>query len=271
MHSRYSDGSLAVPELVGAVHAAGVQVFALTDHDTIAGLALAREHAAQRGLKLISGVEISTRLEGLELHILGYGFDPDHDGLTAALAQQREARRQRIPRILERLSELGVALQASDVEAAAKGGSVGRPHVAQALVARGYVRDTGEAFRRFLGDGQPAHLPKAVPTPQEAIAWIHAAGGKAVWAHPLARPISRPGGFELVVTQLRAAGLDGLELVHPSQGQGARTRIRKLASKLGLSTTGGSDFHGAASPGVTIGQGRGGDSVPASVVERLFA
>jgi hypothetical protein len=246
-------------------------VFALTDHDTVAGLAEAREQAARLGLQLINGVEISARLDGLELHILGYGFNPDHEGMTAALAQQREARRQRIPRILARLSALGIEIQASDVEAAAQGASVGRPHVAQALVARGYVRDTSEAFRRFLADGQPAHLPKSVPTPQEAIGWLHAAGGKAVWAHPLARPISRPGGFDLVATQLRASGLDGIELVHPSQAQGKRTRIRRLAAKLGLVTTGGSDFHGAASPGVMIGQGRGGDSVPASVVDGLLA
>ena len=270
MHSRCSDGSLSVPDLVEAVRAAGVHVFALTDHDTVQGMDAAAEQARRLGLEHVTGIEISTRIEQVELHILGYGFDPTHRGLVAALAGQAARRRERIPRILAKLSSLGATLSLEDVEAAAGDAVPGRPHVARALVERGYARDHSDAFQRFLGDGQPGHVRKTVPPPSEAIGWIHAAGGRAVWAHPLARPIQRPGGFERLLRELRHEGLDGVEEIHPAQTPTARARIRKLARELKLSTTGGSDFHGGASPGVAIGSGRGRDSVPASVVDRLF-
>jgi predicted metal-dependent phosphoesterase TrpH len=289
MHSRCSDGSLEVEQLVEAVHAAGVSVFALTDHDTLRGLPAAGARARQLGLTLIPGVEISTRLEQVELHILGYGFDPAHPALDAALAGQRGAREGRIPRIVERLNQMGIALTVEDVylaagerppvqvageraseDAATSNISLGRPHVARALVAKGYVQDTDDAFRRYLGDGGPALIQKSMPEPRQAIAWIHAAGGKAVWAHPLARNIQRPGGFDRLLRELKAAGLDGVEEVHPAQQSDSRRRIRKLARELGLVLTGGSDFHGEATPGVAIGSGRGQDSVPVSVVESLL-
>lgn len=270
MHSRCSDGSLEVESLVDAVHAAGVAVFALTDHDTLMGLERAGARASALGLKLIPGVEISTRLEALELHILGYGFDPANAELSAALAGQREAREGRIPRIVERLNQLGLALSVEDVYREAGGAVPGRPHVARALISKGHVRDTEEAFRVYLGDGGPAQIRKDVPAPKQAIAWIQAAGGKAVWAHPLARPIQRPGGFERLLRELRGHGLDGVEEVHPAHDLGARRRIRRLARELGLAVTGGSDFHGEASPGVSVGKGRGHDSVSAEVVEALL-
>jgi predicted metal-dependent phosphoesterase TrpH len=270
MHSRCSDGTLEVEALVEAVYAAGVTVFALTDHDTLEGLARAQVAATRRGLRLVSGVEISSRLDELELHILGYGFDVAHPGLLQALLGQREARRDRIPRIIEKLQGLGLAIEIEDVYREAGDATPGRPHVARALIARGYVRDMDEAFRRYLGDSGPAQIRKDVPTPGTAIAWIHAAGGKAVWAHPLARPIQRPGGFERLLRELKDAGLDGVEEVHPSQDPGARRRIRRLSRELGLKLTGGSDFHGEASPGVTLGAGRGHDLVPVSVVDELL-
>jgi 3',5'-nucleoside bisphosphate phosphatase len=270
MHSRCSDGSLEVEELVDAVHGAGVSVFALTDHDTLQGLARAEARACALGLRLIPGVEISSRLEALELHILGYGFDPADPQLNAALASQREAREGRIPRLVERLNQLGLALCVEDVYREAGAGVPGRPHVARALIAKGYVRDTEEAFRRYLGDDGPAHVRKNVPAPKQAIAWIRAAGGKAVWAHPLARPIQRPGGFDRLLRELKADGLSGVEEVHPAHDLGSRRRIRRLARELGLAVTGGSDFHGEATPGVALGVGRGHDSVPASVVEVLL-
>lgn len=271
MHSRCSDGTLEVESLVEAVHAAGVSVFALTDHDTLLGLARAGEKAKELGLRLVPGVEISTRLGPLELHILGYGFDVTNAALNVALQGQREAREERIPRIVEKLNGLGLGLSVEDVYREACAATPGRPHVARALIAKGYVRDTDEAFRRYLGDGGPAQIRKAVPDPQTAIGWIHAAGGKAVWAHPLARPIQRPGGFELLLRELRQQGLDGVEEVHPGQDPGARRRIRRLARELGLKLTGGSDFHGEASPGVFLGKGRGHDEVPVSVIDELLA
>lgn len=270
MHSRYSDGSCTVAELLERVRAAGVSVFSLTDHDTVAGLEEARALAGTLGLTLVSGVEVSTRLEDQELHILGYGVDDADPEFRARLASQGEARRGRMTQIVARLNELGVAIVEADVERAAAGAVPGRPHVARALVDRGAVRDTDEAFRRFLGDGCPAQIRKNVPTPREAIAWIHAAGGRAVWAHPLARPVRRPGGFAWLARELKDAGLDGLEEVHPAHFPEARRRIRRVARELGMSLTGGSDFHGLATPDVSIGSGRGHDRVEASLVDALL-
>ncbi|MET0341685.1 MAG: PHP domain-containing protein [Polyangiales bacterium] len=271
MHSTVSDGSLPVEALVEAVAQAGVGVFALTDHDSVDGLDAARAHASRRGITLINGVEISTRHDQSELHILGYGFDPQHPLLREKLAGQRAAREARIPMLVARLNELGVRIAEADVLRVAAGANPGRPHVARALVELGQVRDTDEAFRRYLGDSGPANVRKLVPSPREAIAWIHAAGGKAVWAHPLARPVVRQGGFDRMVRELRDDGLDGLEEVHPSQDPGVRRRIRTLARELGMRLSGGSDFHGAATPGVTIGRGRGRDRVDVAVVEALLA
>lgn len=271
MHSTVSDGSLSVAELVAAVRTSGVRVFALTDHDSVDGYPVAAEQARRRGLTLISGVEVSTRHESNELHILGYGFDPDHPVLRDKLGSQKAARHSRLPAIVAKLQELGVPLQLEDVYRAAGAANPGRPHVARALVARGFVRDTEEAFRRYLGDSAPANVRKIVPSPAQAIAWIHAAGGKAVWAHPLARPIQREGGFDALTRELAAAGLDGLEEVHPSHSPQARRRIRQLARELGLCLTGGSDFHGEATPGISIGSGRGHDAVDARVIDSLLA
>jgi predicted metal-dependent phosphoesterase TrpH len=271
MHSTVSDGSLPVRELVQAVAGAGVSVFALTDHDSVDGLPVAEEEARRVGIELVPGMELSTRLDRMELHILGYGFDPEHAGLAARLAEQQAARHTRIPAIVERLRQLGIAISVDDVYRAADGGNPGRPHVARALVALGVVSSTGEAFERYLGDGGPAQVRKSVPSPVEAIRWIHEAGGKAVWAHPLARPIQRPGGFDLLARELVQAGLDGIEEVHPSQDPGARQRIRRLCRELEVAVTGGSDFHGEASPGVMIGKGRGHDEVPVARLEALLA
>jgi 3',5'-nucleoside bisphosphate phosphatase len=271
MHSTVSDGSFAVAELVPLVHAAGVSVFALTDHDSVDGLPVAREQARRLGLTLISGVELSTRHESFELHILGYGFDPEHPLLTEKLIQQKAARHNRLPAIVERLRSLGANIALEDVYRVAGDANPGRPHVARALMALGFVRDTEEAFRRYLGDAGPANVRKVVPSPAEAISWIHAAGGKAVWAHPLARQIHRPGGFEALARELQSAGLDGLEEVHPAQDPNARRRIRQISRELGLKLTGGSDFHGQATPGVSIGKGRGRDAVDAQLVEALLS
>ena len=271
MHSTVSDGSLAVPELVQAVASSGVSVFALTDHDSVDGVFVAREEARRAGLELVAGVELSTRVDRLELHILGYGFDPEHPGLVEKLGEQKAARHARIPAIVERLQKLGIAITVDDVYRAADGGNPGRPHVARALLALGVVASTSEAFERYLGDGGPAQVRKNVPSPAEGIAWIRAAGGKAVWAHPLARPIQRPGGFDQLARELAAQGLDGIEEVHPGQDIGARRRIRRVCRELGLAPTGGSDFHGEATPGVSIGKGRGHDEVLTERLEALLA
>lgn len=270
LHSDRSDGSLSVPLLVRAVREAGVTLFSLTDHDTVAGLAEAEVEASRLGLKQVTGIEVSTNLGSLEFHILGYGFDPNDLGLALLLAARSDHRHRRVRQIVEKLRQLGLAITVDDVEACARASVPGRPHVARALLRRGCVRDLEEAFSRYLADGGAAYVPKLAPTPAEAIATLHAAGGRAVWAHPLAAPIQCPGGFDSVARELAAWGLDGVEVVHPSHSEGSRRRIFATARELGLALTGGSDFHGTLTPGVSIGRGYGGDRVPSSWAEALL-
>lgn len=268
MHSTVSDGTLSVSALVDAVHAASVSVFALTDHDCVDGMPEARARAGQLGIRHVTGVEISTRLERSELHILGYGFDPEHPTLVRALRSQREARTQRIPKIVARLNDLGIEVTVEDVLRIAGNAAIGRPHVARALVERGVCANLEDAFSRYLGDNAPAQVRKEVPTPSDAIEWIHAADGKAVWAHPLAKQLNRPGGFAQLARELKAVGLDGIEEMHPGHDPSARKRIRTAARELGLALTGGSDYHGG-DPSMRLGMARGGEPIPESIVDSL--
>jgi len=271
MHSTVSDGTLGVAELVAAVHAAGVSAFALTDHDSLEGLPQARRSADELGMRTLSGVEISTRARDVEHHILGYGFDPQHAGLCEMLETLQLRRRERLPAIVERLDELGVALDPDSVRRIAGDSNPGRPHVARALVEAGHCRDIDDAFERYLGDGRPAHIRKPVPSAAAAIAMLHEAGGVAVWAHPCVKPITRPGGLAQVVSELVRAGLDGLEVIHPSHGASEQRRLRRLAREHGLLTTGGSDFHGSRGSGQRLGRGREGEGIPLELFEALDA
>lgn len=269
MHSTMSDGTLSVEALVAEVKRAGVHAFSITDHDTVAGWEQTRQLAREHGLETVIGTEISTRIESHELHILGYGFDPDDAALAELFGSQKAARHRRIPLIVQRLNELDVPLTVEQVMDVAKDSNPGRPHVAQALLNGGHVASIEEAFTRYLGDGAPAHIRKEVPTPQRAVRAIAQAGGRAVWAHPLARPLQRTGGVEHMAGELARAGLFGLEVTHPSQTPYQRKRLRKIARRFNLFETGGSDFHGAVTPHLTLGRGRGGDQVPVDVFERL--
>jgi len=218
---------------------------------------------------MLSGVEVSTREGDLEHHILGYGFDASHPGLRAMFAELAEQRRKRMPAMVSRLNELGVPLALAAVEREAGEGNPGRPHVARALVAAGHCRDIDEAFDRYLGDGRPAHIRKRALSPTDAIATLQEAGGIAVWAHACAKPIQRPGGLEQVASELVRAGLDGFEVIHPSHGPSAKRRLRRLARKHGLLTTGGSDFHGSKGADERLGRGRDGEGIPLELFDGL--
>ena len=271
MHSVVSDGSLEVSVLVRQVAEAGVSAFSLTDHDSVDGLAEARREAEQVGLRFVSGVEISTEYDGVELHLLAYAFDETDPEFVQFLSALGSARRARVQTICDRLCALGIELSVEQVYRCCPHQTPGRPHVARALVEAGHCRDVEQAFVRYLGDGGVANVRKQVAPVAEAIRLVHAAGGKCVWAHPLARPVRRPGGFDRMLRELAAIGLDGVEQVHPAQNPSERRRISKAVRSLGLLWTGGSDFHGEATPGVRLGVGRGGDRVPVHVFESLLA
>lgn len=239
LHSDRSDGTVPAAEVAGRAAAAGLAAFALTDHDTVAGIAEARAAAETLGLALAPGIEISAYDEARgTVHVLGYFLREDDPELVASLERFRRRRAERAREMVERLNRLGVGVTYEEVSAQAPHGLVARPHVAQALVAGGWVKSWEEAFGRYIADGRPAYVPTRHATPQEAIDAIHAAGGVAVLAHP------GPRATDDWIRSLRELGLDGLEVLHPEHGRADARRFRRLARRLQLVPTGGSDWHG---------------------------
>lgn len=245
-HSTASDGSLPPTEAVKAAHAAGLAAFALTDHDTLAGIAEAQVAADACGLRLIPGVELSVHQGSEEVHLLGLHIR-DVPQLQERLEIFRGFRRTRAEMMVEKLNAAGVPVTFEAVLNEAAGGAIGRPHVARALVAGGYVRDMREAFDRWLGAAKPAYVDKERLDIADGIKIIHEAGGIAVYAHPGAE------GRREKIEPLVAAGLDGIEVRHPSHSREDELRLASLAGFFGLVVSGGSDWHGAMQGGRVLG------------------
>ncbi|RSS45864.1 PHP domain-containing protein [Streptomyces sp. WAC08241] len=243
-HSTASDGTDSPAELVRNAAAAGLDVVALTDHDTTRGHAEAIA-ALPEGLTLVTGAELSCRMDGISLHLLAYLFDPEEPAL---LTERELVRDDRVPRaraMVGKLRELGVPVTWEQVARIAGDGSVGRPHVAEALVELGVVPDVSGAFTpEWLADGGRAHVGKHELDPVEAIRLVKAAGGVTVFAHPLAVKRGRVLP-EAAIARLAEAGLDGVEVDHMDHDEATRARLRGLAKELGLLTTGSSDYHGS--------------------------
>jgi predicted metal-dependent phosphoesterase TrpH len=246
-HSTASDGTDTPGELVAAAAAAGLDVVAITDHDTTAGWIPAVEWLPA-GLTLVRGAEFSCRLtyadgSGIGLHLLGYLFDPEHEALKADRARLRESRRGRGKAIVDNLIADGVPITWDRVQELAGGGSVGRPHIGRALVEQGVVPDVNAAFADHLSDDSKYYVPKADSDVYDVIAMIKAAGGASVFAHPLAR---RRGAVvdEIDIVRLAEAGLDGIEVDHPDHAAADRELLAGLSRRFGLIATGSSDYHG---------------------------
>ncbi|MGA4875247.1 PHP domain-containing protein [Streptomyces lydicamycinicus] len=243
-HSTASDGTDTPAELVRNAAAAGLDVVALTDHDTVGGHAEARA-ALPAGLTLITGAELSCRLDGVSLHMLAYLFDPEEP----ELARERElVRDDRVPRaqgMVAKLRDLGVPLTWEQVARIAGDGAVGRPHIATALVDLGIVPSVSDAFTsEWLANDGRAYVEKHELDPFDAIRLVKAAGGVTVFAHPLA--VKRGSCVpESAIAELAAAGLDGIEVDHMDHDAPTRARLRGMAAELGLLTTGSSDYHGS--------------------------
>jgi predicted metal-dependent phosphoesterase TrpH len=243
-HSTASDGTDTPAELVRKAAAAGLDVIALTDHDTTRGYAEALS-VLPPGLTLVPGAELSCRLDGISMHMLAYLFDPEEPAL---LAERELVRDDRVPRaqgMIAKLNALGVPVTWEQVARIAGDGSVGRPHVASALVELGVVPTVSDAFtREWLADGGRAHMEKHETDPFEALRLIKNAGGVAVFAHPAASKRGRTVP-ESAIAELAAAGLDGIEVDHMDHDPETRARLRGLAEELGLLVTGSSDYHGS--------------------------
>ena len=268
LHTRFSDGSLTPAEVVDLAHQAGVTAVAITDHDILDGIPHALNAATPLDIEVIPGVELSSRFHERELHVLGYFVDWQDSTFRDHLAQQRRSRHVRNPQTIERLNALGLELSVEEVKAKAGSDSIGRPHVAQVLVEKGYVQDTREAFDRYLKEGAPAYVPRTLADTRDGIAWIRNAGGVPVLAHPTwtrcqGEPLHR------LCACLKEAGLLGLEVFYSSHNRRQTSRFLELAKRLDLLVTGGSDFHGAANPDIQVGRGKGNLKVPAALLDPL--
>jgi 3',5'-nucleoside bisphosphate phosphatase len=264
-HSTASDGTDPPAEVMRRARAAGLDVVALTDHDTLAGHVPARA-ALPPGLTLVPGLELSCRLAGHSVHLLGYHLDPAHPGLAAELRAITTDRLRRGEEMVARLRGLGVGISWRQVATLAGGGVVGRPHIARAMAAAGAIADPAEAFTPdWIGTGGRAYVSRYAPDPAAAVRLIRAAGGVSVLAHPAAA--SR--GWTIpdeAVARLAAAGLAGLEVSHPDHDRSQRLRLAALAASLGLAVSGGSDDHGSLT-----GHRLGCETVTPAAYEQLMS
>jgi predicted metal-dependent phosphoesterase TrpH len=261
LHSTASDGRYTPTQLVELALQKELRAIALTDHDTTDGIEEALSAAQQAGLTVIPGVEISTNVSGdLELHILGYYIDHRHVPLQKRLQGLRESRLVRAREILRLLAKAGLPLPWERVLAMAGHGSIGRPHIAQAMVEAHYVNSVENAFRLYIGKGGPAYVERHKLAPGDAITLVRQAGGVPVLAHP--------SQVTEYIPSLVRAGLAGLEVYYNGYEEAEKQSLAKLASKHGLIATGGSDFHG---PGITSAAELGQVGVPWSAVEQLQA
>ncbi len=244
-HSSRSDGTDTPAELVAQAGEAGLTTLALTDHDTTAGWAEAAEAAQREGIALVRGAELSTRYDGGSIHLLAYLFDPDHEGLAAEMDRVIHDRLPRLQRIVERLGEDGFDITWEDVQAQLGEGrrTPSRPHIADALVAKGYADHRDEIFRRWLHHGSRYYVPYYSIDTVTAIRLVRDAGGFAVLAHPFASRRQRAVSAESLPA-LVEAGLGGIEAEHRDQDEEEQMLARRLAAQHGLVVTGSSDFHG---------------------------
>jgi len=242
LHSTCSDGSLAPRDVVVAARRAGLGVVALADHDTVAGVEPARAAAAaQGGIGIVTAAEFTAELDGAEIHLLGYAFRLDDPGVAALTRRAAEARRSRLAAIVERLRGLGLSITVEDVTAEPECASIGRLHLARALVRHRIASSVSDAFARFIGDRAPGFVPSHGAPVDEAIAAVNGAGGCAVWAHPSLEDARK-------FAQLKACGLAGVEALRPSLDPVSSSALESQARAEGLFITGGSDWHGGTRP-----------------------
>ena len=252
IHTTASDGSLTPTQVVQLARKKGFSLIAVTDHDTMGGVAEALEAGKKYNVDVVPGVEISSGVT-LEVHMLGYGMSPGHPVMKAMMEDMRAARVERMERIIENLQKMGVPITVEEVEAVA-GGAIGRPHIAQVLIAHGLVPDVRTAFREYIGVGAKAYVERRKMTSEQVVANIRDAGGVPVLAHGGLLRISEVE-LNQWIDNMAKKGLMGLECYHNAHTPQMERLLRAAAERNGLLVTGGSDFHGASRPDVEMGTG----------------
>ena len=266
-HSTASDGTFSPEALVELAAEKGISAIALTDHDTVAGVAPAQARGKALGVEVVPAVELGASWDGVgEIHLLGYFIDIKNKTLRDRLAWLRDHRRSRGRKIVERLKEMGVSISVEQVEDIAQGESVGRPHIARALVKNGHVASMAEAFERYLKSNRPAYVKREQLGAAGAIRLVQEAGGVAVLAHPFT--LKGTGGeLPQVLQSLMALGLEGIEVYYSQHTSEQVRQYEELARRFGLLMTAGSDFHGANKPEIELGHGS--IQVPAKLLVAL--
>ena len=270
-HTTASDGSFTPSQLVRHAKEKGLRALAVTDHDTIDGNKEALNAGEREGLEVVPGIEISVDYSPGSMHMLGYFIDTESQRLQEKLALLQDSRSDRNPKIIEKLNALGLDITYDEVVEASGGGQVGRPHIAQVLLQKGYTTTIQEAFDKYLGKGAPAYFDKFRLNAEDAIAMITDAGGVPVLAQPFTLKCKNQGELEGLIKHLTSHGLQGIEVYYTEHNEKQISRYRLLAERNNLLLTGGSDFHGANMAGVELGTGRGSLQIPYILFENLKA
>jgi predicted metal-dependent phosphoesterase TrpH len=247
VHTTYSDGLLTPEEVVGMAKEKGMTAIGIADHDTINGIPEALETGETNGVEVVTGVELSSQYEGRDIHILGYYFDVDHPKLLQYLKRFRDERGRRAEKMVKNLNDLGVNITMEEVEEKSDGASIGRPHIAEILMEKGFVETFQEAFQRYLGYGSKAYEEKYKIDPENAIALISEAKGLSFLAHP-GYSVSNDLIFHFI-----KSGLDGIEIVHPNIPQNRTQQLHQMVQNHNLLASGGSDCHGGRSGHMCLG------------------
>lgn len=265
-HSTFSDGTFTPLQLVKYAEEKGLKAFALTDHDTTEGVKEAK--SIETNVEVISGVEISTRYDKKEIHIVGLYVNENDADLNKQLKYYREKRVTRNFEILEKLNSLGVNITIDDVKESCTGDVISRAHIAKALVSKGFVGSYTEAFDRYLGDNKCAYVPRETLNYEESMELITKAGGVPVLAHPLFYKMSDTN-LENMMVKLRQKGLKAVEVYYSTHSNSDTQHIMAMANRVGLIYSGGSDFHGATKPKIDMGTGMGKLAVPYEILEKI--
>lgn len=265
-HSTFSDGTFTPLQLVKYAEEKGLKAFAITDHDTTEGIKEAK--SIETNVEVISGVEISTRYDKKEIHIVGLYVNENDADLNKQLKYYREKRVTRNFEILEKLNSLGVDITIDDVKESCTGDVISRAHIAKALVSKGFVGSYTEAFDRYLGDNKCAYVPRETLNYEESMELITKAGGVPVLAHPLLYKMGDTN-LENMMVKLRQKGLKAVEVYYSTHSNSDTQHVMAMANRVGLIYSGGSDFHGATKPKIDIGTGMGKLAVPYEILEKI--